>query len=156
YTRTGRRFFDDPTLEVGLLMRLRTALQTSGIWDELATDWLVLDAELMPWSAKAQELIRHQYAAVGAAAAAGGSASRDVLQQAVERGLDAAALLARQRERATLVGGFVGAYQGYCWPVASLDDLTLAPFHILAGEGNVYANRDHVWHMQTLARIAAL
>ncbi len=33
------------------------------------TDWVCLDCELMPWSAKAQELLRQQYAAVGAAGA---------------------------------------------------------------------------------------
>ena len=37
---------------------------------ELDTDWLLLDSELLPWSAKAEELLRGQYAAVGAAARA--------------------------------------------------------------------------------------
>jgi hypothetical protein len=32
--------------------------------------WVLLDCELMPWSVKAQELIRDQYAAVCAAARA--------------------------------------------------------------------------------------
>ena len=35
----------------------------AGFWDELETDWVCLDCELMPWSAKAQELLRQQYAA---------------------------------------------------------------------------------------------
>lgn len=34
---------------------------------ELKTDWLCLDCELMPWSVKAQELLRLQYAPVGTA-----------------------------------------------------------------------------------------
>ena len=65
YTRTGRRFFDDPGLERALLDRVIVACSSAGLWDELVTDWLCLDAELMPWSAKAQELITKQYAAVG-------------------------------------------------------------------------------------------
>jgi protein phosphatase len=70
YTRTGRRFFDDPALEGALLSRVRAALDASGLWDELHTDWALLDCELLPWSAKAQELLRQQYAAVGSAATA--------------------------------------------------------------------------------------
>ncbi|MGI4787500.1 MAG: polynucleotide kinase-phosphatase, partial [Janthinobacterium lividum] len=49
-TRTGRRFFDDSTLEQEFLATIRTAMDTSGIWDELETDWVCLDYELMPWS----------------------------------------------------------------------------------------------------------
>ena len=70
YTRTGRRFFDDSTLEKALLSIVGSALTAAGFWDEFGTDWVCLDAELMPWSAKAQALLRGQYAAVGAAARA--------------------------------------------------------------------------------------
>ena len=40
------------------------------LWAKLDTTWACLDCELMPWSAKAQELLRTQYAAVGAAGSA--------------------------------------------------------------------------------------
>src|SRR5207237_770413 len=63
-TRTGRRFFDDAGLEAQLLERVRSAAEAAGLWPALQTDWLCLDCELMPWSAKAQELLRQQYAAV--------------------------------------------------------------------------------------------
>jgi protein phosphatase len=46
----------------------------------------------------------------------------------------------------------VTAYRGYCWPVNTIDDLEIAPFHLLASEGAVHVDRDHVWHMETLAR----
>jgi protein phosphatase len=152
YTRTGRRFFEDRALEAALLERLRLALATSGVWDELATDWIILDCELLPWSAKAQELLRLQYSAVGAAATAALPASVEALERAGLRGLDVADLLARQRQRADLAGRFVAAYRRYCWPVHRLEDLKLAPFHLLASEQGVHTDRDHVWHMQTLAR----
>ncbi len=48
---------------------------------------------------------------------------------------------------------FVAAYRHYCWPVGSLEDLKLAPFHLLATEGTVHVHQNHVWHMETLARI---
>ena len=151
-TRTGRRFFEDRALEGALLDRVRAALDASGLWEELHTDWALLDCELLPWSAKAQELLRQQYAAVGSAATAALPCAIQALEQAAERGIDAGDLLARQRQRATMVGEYITAYGRYCWPVASLDDLKLAPFHLLATDGAVHANKDHVWHMQTLAR----
>src|SRR5262249_12658703 len=68
FTRTGRRFFESSELESQFLIRIRDAADRSGLWDSLNTDWICLDAELMPWSAKAQELLRRQYAAAGSAA----------------------------------------------------------------------------------------
>jgi protein phosphatase len=37
--------------------------------------------------------------------------------------------------------------------VSSLADLKLAPFHLLATEGRVHVDKDHVWHLQELAKI---
>src|SRR4029077_13737979 len=70
YTRTGRRFFNEAELERQFLERLRAALTAADHWTTLETTWVCLDCELMPWSAKAQELLKGQYAAVGAAAQA--------------------------------------------------------------------------------------
>jgi protein phosphatase len=47
------------------------------------------------------------------------------------------------------------AYRGYCWDVSSVDDLKLAPFHLLATEGRVHTAGDHEWHMSTLARLCS-
>jgi protein phosphatase len=155
YTRTGRRFFDDPALEAELLGRVRAAFDAGGLWTELATDWALLDCELMPWSAKAQELLRQQYAAVGSAARAALTAALPALAQGAGRGLDLGELEGRYRERLAMAGQFVEAYGRYCWPVGSVADLKLAPFHLLATEGRVHADRDHGWHMATLARLCA-
>ncbi|CAM5578987.1 Protein phosphatase OS=Streptomyces albaduncus OX=68172 GN=FHS32_001510 PE=4 SV=1 [Streptomyces griseoloalbus] len=71
YTRTGLALpFHYVQMTEEVLGRLRTAVTEAGLWEELATDWLLLDAELMPWSLKASGLLRSQYAAVGAAAGA--------------------------------------------------------------------------------------
>ena len=47
------------------------------------------------------------------------------------------------------------AYRRYCWPVASLTDYRLAPFHLLASEGTVHTDKTNRWHMETLRRLAA-
>ena len=155
YTRTGRRFWDDAELEAQALDLLRGALTASGFWDELATDWAVLDCELMPWSAKAQELIRGQYAAVGAAARGALAQVDDVLRMAAERGAPVDELRARFGERRALATAYTAAYGRYCWPVESVRDLRLAPFHVLATERAVHADRDHLWHLDVIGRIRA-
>ncbi len=40
---------------------------------------------------------------------------------------------------------FVEAYRHYCWPVRTIDDVKLAPFHLLASASPVHVDKDHVW-----------
>jgi protein phosphatase len=148
YTRTGRRFFEDAQIERVFLEKVRSAVDKAGFWDEFKTDWICLDAELMPWSAKAQELLRKQYAAVGAAATGSLEVTVSSLEKAASKNAEATALLERYRERLPAVKLYVDSYRRYCWPVQSVDDLKLAPFHVLATEGNAHFQRDHVWHME--------
>jgi len=158
YTRTGRRFFNDPALEAQFLNRLEAAMTAAGFWAEFKTAWACLDCELMPWSAKAQELLRGQYAAVGAAGGASLPAALAVLEKAAERMNGDARAAAQEtlvclRSRSENLNRYVAAYRQYCWPVNSLDDLKLAPFHLLATEGGVHVDKDHVWHMTALAKL---
>jgi len=155
YTRTGRPFFNDPALAQAMLARISAAATTAGLWAELDTDWLCLDAELLPWSVKAQALLRTQYAPTGAAGEAALAASVAALQAAADRGADVAALLADQRTRLEGVQKYRTAYRGYCWPVHTLADHRVAPFHLLASEGRAHTDQNHVWHMETLARLCA-
>lgn len=152
YTRTGRPFFQ-PAPGNELLTRVRGALDRSGLWERLETDWVCLDAEIMPWSAKAQDLLRHQYAPVGAAGRVMSSEAITLLQKAAESGLEVGEQLAALRHRADDLGRYVDAYGRYCWPVASLADLKIAPFHLLATQGAVQVSRDHLWHLETLASL---
>ncbi len=155
YTRTGRRFFDDADLETTFLGRVRNAVDSAGFWDEFQTNWICLDAELMPWSAKAQELVKTQYAAVGAAGRAGLPSVVEALEKAAANGIDVDGLRQNFAERLELLNRYVDAYGNYCWPIESLDDLKLAPFHIMATEGAVHIDRDHGWHMERLRYLAS-
>jgi protein phosphatase len=147
YTRTGRPFLASSADAAEALSRVRAACDAIGLWDTLATDWVMLDCELMPWSAKAIDLIRRQYAAVGAAAGAGLTASIATLEHAQNRCLDVAELLDQQRRRAEHVGHYVDAYRRYVWPVETIADLRLAPFHVLAAETGVFLDHAHDWHL---------
>lgn len=146
YTRTGRPFFDDPALERGLLERLQRALEQSGLWEELRTGWVCLDCELMPWSLKAQSLLRDQYAAVGSAAQAHLEAVLGMLGGQEELRQDYQGRLQR-------LGLYRQAYRGYCWETPGLDEVRLAPFHLLASEGQTHFQQTHRWHLDRLGRL---
>ena len=147
-TRTGRPFFDEAALTGALLDRVRSAADATGLWDRLDTDWLILDAEVLPWSVKAGALIQRLYAATGAAGTAALAAARGLLAHATGRGVDVEALAARTAGRARHVAAYVDAYRRYCWDVDGIDGIQIAPFQILAAEGEVLARRPHRWHLE--------
>ncbi|MEH0514917.1 polynucleotide kinase-phosphatase [Streptomyces sp. B21-106] len=153
YTRTGRPFFDDAKVTEEILGRIRAAVDEAGLWTELDTDWLLLDAELMPWSLKASGLLRSQYAAVGAASGAVFPGALAALDGAAARGVDVADLLARQRERASDAAAFTEAYRRYCWTTDGLDGVRLAPFQILAVQGRSLADLPHDEQLSLLDRL---
>ena len=154
YTRTGRRFLDESRTE-GLLGRVRAAVDAAGLWDELGSPWLLLDAEILPWSLKADQLLRDQYASVGAAGRAALPAALAGLAQAASRGVEVAPLVARTRERAANVDAFSAAYREYCWEVDGLDGVQVAPFQLLASEGTTWHDRDHRWHLSVADRLVS-
>jgi protein phosphatase len=153
YTRTGRQFFDDFELNSNLNTRVRDAITASELWEELGTDWVCLDTELMPWSAKAQELLNNQYAPVGAAARASILDVVGSLEGAASRGIDVSELLADVKEREVAISRYADAYRPYAWPVDTLSDLKIAPFHLIASENAVHVDKDHIWHMEILKKL---
>ncbi|MFI8519256.1 polynucleotide kinase-phosphatase [Streptomyces sp. NPDC085481] len=154
HTRTGRPFFADRDTTEQVLARLRAAIDAAGLWDELDTDWLLLDGELMPWSLKSAGLLRSQYAAVGAASRAVFPGAVGALEQAVARGVTGVdELLGRQRERAADAAAFTEAYRRYCWPTEGLEGVRFAPFQVLAARGRSLAGVPHDEQLAWLDRL---
>ena len=154
FTRTGRSFFDSE-LTTLLLGRIRTAVHKAGIDTELDTDWLLLDAELLPWSAKSGGLLRGTYAPVGAAARMALPPAVDALAVAQARGLDVTELLQRTTDRLANAHAYEQAWQRYVWPTDGLDGVQLAVFQFLAARGASFAGRDHGWHLALADRLVA-
>ncbi len=164
YTRTGRHFFDDADIESEVLSRLDKVLTKTNFWSDFATDWVCLDSELMPWSEKAQTLLSRQYAPVGRAGRESIAAAISALEETCKRpnrpfevdaltsgqNVDPLELLERFKEKQQSINGYIEAYREYCWKVSSVDDLKIAPFHLLACEGNVFSREKHVWHMEKI------
>ncbi|MDT0446092.1 polynucleotide kinase-phosphatase [Streptomyces johnsoniae] len=156
HTRTGRPFFTDPATTEAVLGRIAEAVRAAGLWEELSTDWLLLDTEIMPWSLKAGGLLREQYASVGAAARAVFPGALAALGAAAARGVDVASLTARQRERAADAEAFTAAYRMYCRPTGEgLDGVRIAPFQLLAAEGRSLAALPHDEQLALIDRVVA-
>lgn len=154
FSRTGRQFFADRTTTEAVLARLRDAMTACDFWSRHQTNWALLDAEIMPWSAKAQALIRDQYATTGSAATSGLAAALGALEEACAHNGELSALRDRTRARFDRAELYTAAYRRYCWPVASIDDYRIAPFHLLATEGRVHMDKDHLWHLAEPSRLA--
>ncbi len=154
FTRTGRPFFQ-PGMHAEVLAAMGEGIGGAGLWDELATDWLLLDCEVLPWSLKAEDLLRRQYAAVGASSTRALAAAVESLAAAEGRGVAVGEIAERQRDRLAMASAFVEAYRPYCWPVSSVADVSVAPFQVLAAEGGSLFEQDHAWHMALADRLAA-
>lgn len=166
YTRTGRHFFDNQDTEKALLDRLGKVLTDNNFWEDFGTDWVCLDTELMPWSEKAQGLIKTQYAPVGNAGHSVLTAAVELLEKACSRenmtaevsaltsgqNTDLNAVLEKFRFRKDAIDRYRDAYREYCWTVNSIEDFRIAPFHILAVEGKVFDRQKHVWHMENIKK----
>lgn len=166
YTRTGRRFFEDESTETEILNRLENVLTKTDFWTDFSTDWVCLDTELMPWSEKAQGLIRTQYAPTGRAGIGGLSSAVKALEQVCKReniacdvdkitsgqNIQPSELLERYKSKLSDMEKYIRAYGEYCWTVHSVDDYRIAPFHILACEGKVFNEEKHVWHMEKIRK----
>lgn len=154
YTRTGRPFFRDPALGAEVVDRLRRAATEAGLWDRLGTDWVALDGEMLPWSAKARSLIREQYASVGAAARAALPAAALALGAAAARGVPVDGLVEKVDRRTAQTEEFSRVYRRYSWDTDGVAGLRYAPFAVLASEGREYSDADHLWHMAVAERLA--
>jgi protein phosphatase len=175
YTRTGRQFFDpsdsvtdaaafaagNAGTERAILERLRDVLDRTGFWERFTTDWVCLDTELMPWSAKARSLLLEQYAPVGRSGRDGLAASIAALKQALsihgpaavgvaDGDMNIAAALEQFEQRRECLDRYTDAYRRYCWTVSSIEDYRIAPFHILATECKVWNRENHLCHLETI------
>jgi protein phosphatase len=109
----------------------------------------------MPWSAKAQALLVEQYGPVAVASEMSLAAQAEVLDRGKRRGLALDSLVSKIEERRQMAAAYGEAYRRYCWPVDSLSDLRLAPFHLLATEGSVHVDKDHGWHLALIQEVCS-
>ena len=155
YSRSGRPFFAS-ALGKQVLEKLNMDLQTAGYFEQNQTDFVLLDAEIVPWNLKARELIAAQYAHVGEAALLDRSKLVDKLKQAKAAGREVGDWLEEMERKYGNAVTFQEAFQKYCWDVDGLDEIRIAPFHTLAHSGRTFFDQSHLWHMEHNRELAGL
>ncbi len=171
YTRTGRPLLSDGAVERDILGRIRAGLDAIKFWSSFDTDWVLLDGELLPWSATSSRLITERYDGIAAVGQQALGTALQVARQCQQRlpstplaraqpggssrPTNIAALVAELEERQRHLSEFSSIYQRYCWPVSSVDDLSFAPFHWLAWESGWAPDLTHRQMMELSDRLAA-
>lgn len=153
YTRTGKRFFDHQT-EAQLLRQLNEELKRMNYFEDQETDFVLLDAEIMPWNLKAKELISSQYAHVAENALLDRTFIKDKLAAAAEGNSELQQWLEEYEEKLGNAEDFNEVFQKYCWDVDSVSAIQIAPFHILAHSNRTFFDKPHTWHMEMNRHLA--
>ncbi|WP_339312488.1 polynucleotide kinase-phosphatase [Paenibacillus sp. FSL k6-2145] len=146
-TRTGRSFFD-PSIEQAVLSRLHADLTADGYFDRHQTEFVLLDAEIVPWNLKARELIASQYAHVAEASLMDRSTVLDKLREAQAAGRKVDEWLQETAGKLANAETFRDVFQKYCWDVDDIGDIRIAPFHTLAHSTGAFWEQTHEWHME--------
>lgn len=151
YTRNARRFFRDEDTVAVFLDRGERVLTKSNFWTRFSTDWVLFDGEILPWAVKAAESSEESDLVTNG----------ELVLEETESALESAApssLIeywkeAIHGERAALQR-YDSMFKRYRSETADLSALKFAPFHLLAVEGRTFFDKSHLWHMETLNRLA--
>ena len=146
YTRTGRRFFDQST-ETEIVLKLNEELVNKGYFEKYETDYVLLDAEIMPWNLKAKELISSQYAHVAENAILDLSKLKEKLEAVAGDNADLNKWLDEVGNKFENAKTFKEIFQKYCWDAEGTKAIQIAPFHVLAHCGETFFDKPHQWHM---------
>ncbi|TDL78498.1 polynucleotide kinase-phosphatase [Peribacillus frigoritolerans] len=155
YTRTGRRFFDGAT-EEKVISKINQDLLVQGYFDKYETDYILLDAEIMPWNLKAKELISSQYAHVSENAILDRTMLKEKIEAAVGENVDLKGWLNEYEQKLENAHTFNEVFQKYCWEIEDVDSIQIAPFHVLAHSNETFFDKPHTWHMEMNREYAAL
>jgi polynucleotide kinase-phosphatase len=147
YSRTGRAFFQKE-LQERVVSTLNEALVKSGYFERYNTDFVLLDAEILPWNLKAKDLVLNQYAHVGEMALLDRTKLKDSLQQAIDSGKDVLNWVQEVDVGIENAKVFNEVYQKYCWETDGLEGIQIAPFHTLAHSTETFFDKPHTWHME--------
>ena len=147
YTRTGRAFFDQGMTQT-ILEQLNAHLTKAKYFAKHKTDFVLLDAEILPWNLKAKELISAQYAHVSEVALMDRQKILEKLQLAQGNGWEVNSWLEEYQSKLNSAEVFRDVFQKYCWDTNGLEGIKIAPFHVLAHSDRAYFDQSHCWHME--------
>ncbi|SCB86986.1 MULTISPECIES: polynucleotide kinase-phosphatase [Priestia] len=155
YTRTGRSFFAKD-VEEQILSTLNEDLMRSNYFSKYNTDFVLLDAEILPWNLKAKELISSQYAHVAEVALLDRRKLSEKLKKALKHNQSIETWLSEVNLKLKNAEVFNEVFQKYCWNIDGVEGIQIAPFHVLAHSGETFFDKTHLWHMERNAEFSSL
>ncbi|MGM9949122.1 MAG: polynucleotide kinase-phosphatase [Lysinibacillus sp.] len=150
-TRTGRAFFEG-NLQQAVLKAIHRELIEKNYFERFQTDYVLMDAEILPWNLKAHGLIDTQYANVAEQALMDRQFLLNKLQATAH--VDVSNWVEEYTHKVKNAARFDAVYQNYCWPTNNLNGIQIAPFHILAHSQSTHFDKPHTWHMEMNALLA--
>ena len=155
YTRTGRAFFDQ-TMTQTIVRQLNSDLNRAEYFTKYKTDFILLDAEILPWNLKAKELISAQFAHVSEVAIMDRQKVLDKLQEAERNGWKVNSWLEEFRSKLESAKIFRAVFEKYCWDTQGSEGIKIAAFHILAYSERANFDQPHRWHMEQGRELAQI
>lgn len=150
-TRTGRAFFDDERQQ-HVIKAIHQELTNKHYFEQFQTEFVLIDAEILPWNLKAHHLIDQQYASVAEQALMDRHHLVNKLNATAK--IDVADWLAEYQHKQRQAAKFDAVYQNYSWSTNDLTGIQIAPFHILAHSQATHFDKPHTWHMEMSALLA--
>lgn len=147
YNRIGQRVFSK-SWEKTILTHFIQILDQQNFWQEFQTDWVCFEAVLSPKNFRQEELFATNYAKRSYATEFLYTKVIDSLSQSEKQGARVQGLIKYYEERKYLGENDVTLYSKYFWPVSRIQDLKIAPVHLLATQGKNYFAQEHLWQLR--------
>lgn len=134
----------------GLFKHLESVIDASGIWESIEANWLLLDCELMPWAISNEPIqgVTELYTGLAAVGLESLEITIETLKGLSKTNDIAHTLVSSLSEDHNNLLSYRDVYRNYCKPVSKLEDIQVAPFHILASDKGLYTHASHEWHLK--------
>jgi hypothetical protein len=145
-SRNNIRFFNIEQ-EKQYVDRLVEDLTKHNFFEKYDTDLLILDCEILPWNLKANSLITNQYGLVSNTSRYVRNHKLEILKELFNQGKVSKEDVEKQINLLENSKKFHDVFSFYCWNIEDINNVKIAPFHILSFSKESNFNRNHEWHM---------
>ncbi|MDF2880165.1 MAG: polynucleotide kinasephosphatase [Clostridiaceae bacterium] len=142
YSRTGKKFFNEKENET-ISLRIKAILNSIDYFNRFDTGFVIIDAEILPWNAKGEGLLFNQYLPVLDSALA---LNTKLYENLKDTPIIKEEMLKEVENNLTNINKYKQQLENYCWDT-NIENIKIAPFHLLAHEGKTFFDKEHEWHL---------
>ena len=141
YSRNGLSFFKGED-ELYISNKIQKLLKENNYFEKHHTGFVLMDVEILPWNAKGSGLLTNQYLPV----LDGNKSLNSKLLENLQ-GVDGVETLTSSiKINLENVEKYKEQLESYCWD-SNVETIQIAPFHLLAHEGQTYFDQTHEFHL---------